>query len=263
MFSRTGDGAGDSKAVATGFLWLYGEALFLITNWHNVSGLNPETGGFNGSFSPNTVTVGLKVIVDGANGRQAYTTANMTMALFGEDDRPTWLEHPSRHRVDCVALPLDRSSLPERFAGKAINMIGFEPRYHSTVGDDCFVVGFPMGLFGQAATPIWKRASVATEPDGDQNGQPILLVDTATRQGMSGSPVIVRHDGIFMPNGPTLKGDETIGTVENFLGIYSGRLGDDPLGVQLGRVWKAKVVDEIMAAQLPGLHPHDVQFGQA
>ena len=61
-------------------------------------------------------------------------------------------------------------------------------------GMDCFILGFPEGLFGAAFTPIWKRGSIAAEP----YQRVPYYIDIATRRGMSGSPVIIRHDGIFV-----------------------------------------------------------------
>ena len=39
------------------------------------------------------------------------------------------------------------------------------------------------------------------------------------------------------------------------MGIYSGRLADDPMGVQLGRIWKGHVIDEVINANKIGTHP--------
>ena len=100
---------------------------------------------------------------------------------------------------------------------------------------------YPRGLDGGNELAIWKRASIASEPKHDIDGLPKLLIDTATRQGMSGSPVIVRRRGMTVPRGVQrvpgkLTGQELIGESDTFLGVYSGRIGDDPMGVQLGIV---------------------------
>ena len=60
-----------------------------------------------------------------------------------------------------------------------------------------FVLGYPKGISGGRGFPIWKRASIATEPDIQHDGLPKLLVDTATREGMSGAPVVAIADGDF------------------------------------------------------------------
>jgi hypothetical protein len=48
---------------------------------------------------------------------------------------------------------------------------------------------------------------------------------------------------------------EFFGSVESFVGIYSGRTDDDQLGVQIGVVWKANVIEEILKAKVTGSNP--------
>jgi hypothetical protein len=120
-------------------------------------------------------------------------------------------------------------------------------------GLDCFILGHPEGITGPVFTPVWKRGSIATEPHPNQ---PTFLVDSATRQGMSGSPVIARHSGLLgLSDDGKLSGDSVIGTCENFVGIYSGRLGNDELGFQLGRVWKSAVLETLLNNPVKGHHP--------
>lgn len=247
-----------ARSTATAFLWREGDGWFLVTNWHNVTGINPDTGRPIGSFSPTALEVTLQRQASRDGDKVMVQPVAVVLDLYA-DDRPIWWEHPSRHLVDCVVVPLG-DTLPSDVMNKALNETDFVADYRCAVGDECFVIGYPNGLSGRGRTPVWKRASVATEPDLDHDRLPLLLVDTATRPGMSGSPVVVRHSGIYMPNGPMLQGNEIIGTIENFLGVYSGRVGDDPLGVQLGRVWKASVLTEILNAEQLGLHPLDVHI---
>lgn len=253
---RIENGVESARSTATGFLWHGDNGWFLITNWHNVTGLNPDTGQPIGSFSPTALEVTLQRQVSREGEKVIAQPTPIVLPLYF-DDQPIWWEHPDRHLVDCVALPLGET-MPSDIMNRALNAADFVTDYQCTVGDECFVIGYPNGLSGRTRTPVWKRASVATEPDLDHDHRPLLLVDTATRAGMSGSPVIVRHNGVYMPNGPELRGNEIFGTIENFLGVYSGRVGDDPLGVQLGRVWKASVVADLLAAELLGRHPLDV-----
>jgi hypothetical protein len=45
----------------------------------------------------------------------------------------------------------------------------------------------------------------------------------------------------------------TPGPATRFIGVYSGRIGaQDELQAQLGIVWRAEVVDQIIAAARPG-----------
>jgi hypothetical protein len=41
-----------------------------------------------------------------------------------------------------------------------------------------------------------------------------------------------------------------------FAGIYSGRIGDDVLGVQLGVVWRSEVLDDVLSQKTGGMNPY-------
>jgi hypothetical protein len=137
------------------------------------------------------------------------------------------------------------------------DFVDFEP----SIGDDVFVLGYPGGVDGGHELALWKRGSIASQPSVDLDQLPKLLIDTATRKGMSGSPVIARQSGIIVPRGVSTKpgalsGMEIIGRADTFLGIYSGRIGDDEFGLQLGIVWKASVLDQIVKNGKPGKLPY-------
>jgi hypothetical protein len=166
--------------------------------------------------------------------------------LLYDGGRALWYEHSTRQNVDVVAINIDVSQV-ENFANTSINTIKQENRLPPYPGMDCYVLGYPEGMIGPGRSPIWKRGSIATEPRYDFREKPGFLIDSATRNGMSGSPVIARHSGIFNPGGSRmpLAPNAVIGTAFKFIGIYSGRLGDDPLEVQLGMVWRADVLQDI------------------
>jgi len=102
--------------------------------------------------------------------------------------------------------------------------------------DQLFIVGFPLqkseATFG---FPIYKGATVASEPDASTLVEP-FLVDGKTKKGMSGSPVLLVH-------GPKLTTDPTEVTLntgsKSLIGIYSGRNESDPklYTAELGLVW--------------------------
>jgi hypothetical protein len=74
---------------------------------------------------------------------------------------------------------------------------------------------------------------------------------------MSGSPVVAIRRGLINPRGATSLVDESvIGTAETFIGIYSGRIDDDLLGAQIGIVWKASVLNEIISGKVIGKSPY-------
>jgi S1-C subfamily serine protease len=230
-------------AIATGFFWQNADDFYLITNWHNVTGWDPIN---SRSMSPSAVQpthidMPLLLRANASNdGTPMATRKRFDIALYDADGTPTWLEHPRfGNRVDVVAVKI--ASLEEALFSRPINslsdFVDFEPR----VGDDVFVLGYPGGVDGGHELALWKRGSIASQPSVDIDQLPKLLIDTATRRGMSGSPVIVRQTGIVVPRGtPTnlgvLSGKEIIGHADTFLGVYSGRIGDDELGLQLGVV---------------------------
>ena len=179
--------------------------------------------------------------------------------LYSDDQmrEPTWLEHPTHgSAVDVVAVPI-----PEALASKytlfAINNFPFDTEYKEEVADDAFVVGYPFSDTTYLQLPIWKRASIASEPDVEIDQLPKLLIDTATRPGLSGSPVIMQRLGLHGMKGSKMTGKEVFGRIRSFLGIYSGRIGSDELKAQLGIVWKAKVISEIIEAKVVGKAPSE------
>ena len=123
-----------------------------------------------------------------------------------------------------------------------------------------FVIGYPLGLSGSSsdrdAMPIYKRGSIASEPLLDYDERPCLLIDCRTFSGMSGSPVVVAHSGIWMPDG-RMTSDSAIGTVENLLGVYSDRLSVSARVVSegvsdIGIVGKLRTVEEVVDQGVPG-----------
>jgi len=146
-------------------------------------------------------------------------------------ESPRWLIYPIfKEHVDVVALEIKP---PSEYICIPVNdsKLDFED-ISAKVADDVFILGYPYNIRQNGVFPIWKRASISTEPDFDYEELPMILVDTASRSGMSGSPVIMRQKGIYAKT--------EIGfycTKQNFIGVYSGRfLGETELDAQLGIV---------------------------
>ncbi len=170
--------------------------------------------------------------------------------------KPLWYEHPVHgHTVDVVVLPLSDTIQSSR-ALFAINAIDFDAQFSEEVADDAFIVGYPFSEMPYLQLPIWKRASIASEPSVELDKLPKMLVDTATRPGLSGSPVVMQRVGIHGMSNGVVKGLEIIGRIRNFVGVYSGRLGADEEKAQLGIVWKARVIREIIEGKVTGTAPH-------
>ena len=235
-------------AIGTAFFYRHLESTHLVTNWHNVTGRNPKSKQPLSSHGgvPNRMIVGIPTHTT-KDERPCILWQWKTLRLYEDEkmERPAWCEHPTFHEsVDVVTIPLGGL---EETAVMAANdsQLGLDNiRLYPSL--DVFVLGFPRGMSGGAHFPIWKRASIATEPDVDIDGLPKIFIDTATREGMSGSPVYAQEVGYWMPEGKTSPGDAVIGKGRRFIGIYSGRVGDDSFQAQLGIVWKASVIEEII-----------------
>ncbi len=93
-------------------------------------------------------------------------------------NQPVWLEHPVHGRdVDVVAVPL-APEIASKYQLFPINDLQFNDKFGERVSDDAFIVGYPFHDYTFAALPIWKKASIATEPDVNIDGLPKMLVDT-------------------------------------------------------------------------------------
>ena len=237
-------------ATGTAFFYKTELEVFLITNWHNVTGINPLTGNLlhSKNLTPNIIRIHYKKWVD--QTKSSVQSQHYDLPLYNNDE-PVWLEHANRNGVDVVAIPLSLDCF-EDFANEFINTIAQETDLEVHAGMDCFILGFPEQLIGVANTPIWKRGSIASEP---YQKHQYYYVDSATRKGMSGAPVIARHSGFLGGTGNVLTGNEKLGTFLKFIAIYSGRVGDDQLGFQLGTAWQTNVINEILTNRLQGKHP--------
>lgn len=174
--------------------------------------------------------------------------------LLDAEGKAEWLEHPEWGRsVDVVALkigPLDGAKLFHQ----PINTHAFD-NFEPAVGDDAFVIGFPMRMDGGSGFPIWKRASIASEPDIDLDGLPKLLIDTATRKGMSGSPVIAMRRGIIKPRGSIEFKDTIIGQGEEFLGVTPGASATMKWACNWGLFGRRRLSKRLSLRVSPGKRP--------
>lgn len=213
-------------SLGTAFVWENAKRYFLVTNWHNVSGKDPRT---QKHLSPTRAEPDrLRVWWNskGVLGSKFATEVRVRDA----DGSPLWWVHPVyRERVDVICLPI---TAPATADMHPINQMPSAPRMQARVGQDVFILGYPFGI-GPGGLPIWKRGSLASEPEVINASDPHILIDTATRPGMSGSPVIRRSWGSYVDDdGNTSMGG---GDATRFIGVYSGRLSTaDTNDAQLG-----------------------------
>ncbi len=146
------------------------------------------------------------------------------------------------------------------------------------VTDELFIPGYPKNVKDAFGQPVWKRATIASSVQLGWNRMPKFLVDSASRSGMSGAPVFYYStSGRVQIQGCSF---QAAAPAAILAGVYVGRVGNgggpgdegrdaqaahpSELDAQLGIVWRAEVIDEIIAARqherLPDsiLEPNDV-----
>jgi hypothetical protein len=168
----------------------------------------------------------------------------------GHLEEPLWLEHPQlRGTVDVAALEVTAFA-QESVRCQAAESLEGNGVVEASVSQDVFIIGFPLGLVaGNAPVPVWKRATIATEPSFEPDGRPIIYVDTASRKGMSASLALVRHN--IVGEYERKDGTKALGLSarkDHILGIYSGRLGASDVEAQLGIVWKRSLIEAVVVA---------------
>ena len=95
---------------------------------------------------------------------------------------------------------------------------------------------------------VWVQGFVASEWQVDVGNLPRFLIDSRTRAGQFGSPVIFYSVGGGFTD---LQGNVTIGggEYEEFIGIYSGRISVES---DLGFVWKSSALREVIEGGVRG-----------
>ncbi|MCU0801189.1 MAG: serine protease [Rhodobacteraceae bacterium] len=224
---------------ATGSIWEASGRTYLVTNWHNFSGkhfvtkenLSKDTG-----LHPNRVRVYIPVLGN------PVTWIHYEFNLLDEHEDPLWADARDAHfPADLAALSID---LP---AGLNCNYANMLPSIDivTEVGSEVFIIGYPF-TYDEVGLPIWKRASLASElANVPPNGRRHILVDTATRSGMSGSLVIRKVTGGYTTESGNMINNGRPGY--RLLGVYSGRYGANKDGdAQLGMVWPREMVDDLL-----------------
>jgi len=242
-------GGGDEEmSVATGFIVQHDSRNYLITNWHVVSGRRSDDG--QPLASHGALPDKIKIWHNHIGMPNLISWVPTVERLVDDEGAPLWLEHPRFGRkVDAIALPLSITtgisfmpfSLEDGSSGNAV--------LTADVPDSVNIIGFPFGESAAARIAIWAKGSIATDMEVDYGSLPCFLIDSRTRQGQSGSPVVVYKgpsDNGRLTNGSVIMGG---GIMSRLLGVYSGRINRES---DLGKVWKASAISEILQHGVPG-----------
>ena len=201
--------------------------VFLVTNRHVVSGEN---------VFPRQQRQAAPITISG-EVRLHSPIENKPFSISLADTSGKWLEllnvgydadvfRRAYKHIDVTAIDLSECVATDQIARVvAVDLDDLYPEQHSEadellrglcVTDSCFVAGFPMseGMTPNASLPVFKSGTVATEPRTEQLHY--FLLDSPSREGMSGSAVIHRTNSAI-----SNVGLETQRYMQ-FVGIYSG-----------------------------------------
>jgi len=246
---------GEVLSHATCFIHEQSGSHYLISNWHVFAGINPITGKsmHKSGHSPTHIRVYFlktatlePVPVEFDLGSNEYAS------------KWKWLEHPEGRSVDIGALPI---VLRNDLLMRPIHL-GDQDRFcELAVAATVYICGFPVGIGHGATGALWKRGSIASEPFLEFDKLPRFLVDTATREGMSGSPVYLATDFVIagdlskiQKGHPDYQRPWHTSPIFAFVGVYSGRLGNEEFKAQLGVVWKNGAIGQIVDLGQPPNH---------
>jgi hypothetical protein len=229
------------QGSGTAFIASNGPGSFLVTNWHVLTGSNPETGEQRG-YIPDTIWVDF-------HSDDVEIPSTHRYPLYDAQRTPLWLVHPERgHAVDIAALPFALGGSWGIHPGRAVRIESYrlDGSPHEILIEpttDVSVIGYPFGQRSAGTLGIWTRGTVATEPELPYQGDPVFLIDCRAREGQSGSPVIAyrpSHTMTRLTNGHTVAFS---GPTWNLLGVYAGRINPQS---DLGRVWKRHLIREVV-----------------
>lgn len=223
---------------ATGFIVIYKDDTFLVTNRHVLSGRDSYN-------QPISKTAGIPDrLTFWLHSKSPLPFAWLEEQELLMDDKGTylWYEHSDKHKVDVAVLHINK-----HFAGCVLAPLDLslsETDLLVTPSEPVSILGYPMGLDSFGKFPIWKTGHVASDIELDyynekEGRKQVFLIDATTKEGMSGSPVIAKRVGWYRRSSQAV----SIGQATKFLGIYSGRISKES---DIGMVWRPSVMIEVL-----------------
>lgn len=231
---------------ATGFFLKPKQTWYLVTNWHVLSGRDPRTGQCRSPTGavPDTCLYLVPSMHDQSIrwSQQAFSLGDALLKSA------RWVQHPDYGQsVDVAAFPLG-DTLPSQVRN-ILEKPGYDEGMWVDIGGEVFLPGYPLGMSAGGGFPIWKRASLASSTEFGEGINKCILVDTATREGMSGSPCIaVSTRYYFRKAADSMKMTRVDDPFAwRLMGVYSGRINpSDRFEAQLGTVWRENLIFDVL-----------------
>lgn len=247
-------------ASGSGFFYESGGRQFLITNRHNLTGRDNNTGKMLNEKTgalPNSLEFSFPNYTKTSDFIEFSGNERLSFSLRWELASPPWLEHPEiGPSADVVALDL-KSIWPNALPPIAcVNSLPHSHLLSILPASAVSVVGYPFGASVNQHYPVWITGSVASEPEFNVDAKPAMYIDCRTNKGASGAPVFMVLNGGTSPVDSQPEGKDVAMTmrlgsafsasfyvpVHRFLGVYSGRISNKS---DIGFLWRESVIETV------------------
>ncbi|MCF6362380.1 MAG: hypothetical protein L3J88_03310 [Gammaproteobacteria bacterium] len=275
-------------SIGSGVIYQHGSDYYIVTAWHNLTGRHSET------LKPLSKELAIpdNIVVNLAVSTPEFLVQRHPITLpLNDGEKSLFYIHPENWpRIDVAAIPFNprndflselylstgeqrdiRFSPIMQVLGKGTTEICPIQKYlvpdsdvidrwfqSVEVTEELFIPGYPHNVQDYYSQPVWKRATIASSVQQGWNREPKFLIDSASKSGMSGSPVLY-----YSPNGSVkIRGTKYQFTqdVAILAGIYVGRLGvEGELDPQIGTVWNKSVIDKIIKAKCFEKLPEEIE----
>ncbi len=237
----------------TGFFFVKDNVLYLVSNYHVITGSAPDKG-----KDPIGDSIEFYFHKDKFNPKNVK---KVTYPLLTKSGLQVWKSSTEYKNAD-VSVILIPPYLYDGCQVSAITEKWAEAQIKVRPTSPLTLVGYPYGYYDKHnSLPIWKTGSIASEPHVDFEDKPLFVIDISAFPGMSGAPAFVVVNGAYEME----QGGTTVGQVRKFMGIYAsmqmlsekrylellpsntkkpGIINTESL--ELGHVWKASLIFNII-----------------
>src|SRR5579885_399952 len=142
-------------------------SLWLLTNWHVVTGRNaskPSHVLHKSLALPNRLKVAVPKTknTDGNEIPGQLFMYEYVIDLYNRDGKAQWTQSKEKNAIDIAVLHVG-----DFFADslvKGINELANVNDMAVEIGNEVFILGYPLGFSHFFNTPIWKKGCIASEP---------------------------------------------------------------------------------------------------
>jgi hypothetical protein len=236
---------------------------WLVTNWHVLAGRNADDAKqimHSQGALPNRVRLSLIIKSAGpeytAHPPGQILLQEQLMELYDPRGQAFWYQHQRKNDLDIAVI--NTGGAFDRFQIIGVNEVPTQNDMAIQIGNEVFILGYPLGFRHFMETPIWKRGSIASEPTMETPDQRTrVVIDATTRQGMSGGPVVMRAKTHYVSETGKIKRHVN---ATRWIGIYSSRPNlprvgsdiEDDRRAEIGYFFKMRCVHDTIVSGIRG-----------